>query len=61
MLNIIKLAVGCPSIEVLRERLNHYRINGRATVQTRTMPKRAEEVLDGGSLHRVLDGMVPCR
>ncbi|MFT8980061.1 DUF1489 family protein [Gluconobacter oxydans] len=61
MLNIIKLAVGCPSLEVLRERLNHYRVNGRATVQTRTMPKRAEEVLDGGSLYRVMDGMILCR
>ncbi|KXV63660.1 DUF1489 family protein [Gluconobacter oxydans] len=61
MLNIIKLAVGCPSIEVLRERLNNYRVNGHATVQTRTMPKRAEEVLDGGSLYRVMDGMILCR
>lgn len=61
MLNIIKLAVGCPTIEVLRERMQHPRVNGHGAVPTRTMPKRAAEVLDGGSLYRVMDGMILCR
>ncbi|KXU99860.1 hypothetical protein AD929_14010 [Gluconobacter potus] len=61
MLNIIKLAVGCPSLEVLRERMAHPRINGHGAVPTRTMPRRADEVLDGGSLYRVMDGMILCR
>ncbi|EHH68987.1 DUF1489 family protein [Gluconobacter morbifer] len=61
MLHIIKLAVGCPSLEALRERMRHQRLNGHAAVPTRTMPRRADEVLDGGSLYRVMDGMVLCR
>lgn len=61
MLHIIKLAVGCTSLEVLRERMATHRVDGHGVVLTRTMPKRADEVLNGGSLYRVLDGMVLCR
>ncbi|QDH16541.1 DUF1489 family protein [Swingsia samuiensis] len=61
MLHMIKLAVGCSSLDELRARMQHPRINGHGAVITRTMPKRASEILNGGSLYRVMNGMVLCR
>lgn len=61
MLHIIKLAVGCDSLGTLAARMNQQRLGDRWVVHTRTMPKRADDVLAGGSLFRVVDGLVLCR
>jgi len=67
-LNILKLCVGCDSVEDLEEwigfRLEEKR---RAGVKpehfhtTRMMPKRVEEIVSGGSLYWVIKGNVQCR
>lgn len=66
-LNIIKLCVGCDSVEDLEEwiefRLDEKRRAGEPVEQTHTtrmVPKRVEE-LDGGSLYWVIKGSVQCR
>ena len=66
-LNIIKLCVGCDSIEDLEEwiefRLDEKRRAGQPVEQTHTtrmVPKRVEE-LEGGSLYWVIKGSVQCR
>ncbi|GBR52094.1 hypothetical protein AA106555_0798 [Neokomagataea thailandica NBRC 106555] len=61
MLHMIKLAVGCPTIDALKERMKSPRFRGYGAITTRTMPKRADEILDGGSLYRVLNGLILCR
>lgn len=61
MLHMVKLAVGCPTLDILRERTQTHRYRGCGVITTRTMPKRAEEILAGGSLYRVLDGLILCR
>lgn len=67
-LHLIKLCVGCESIQdlldwmALRKRekraagqaLEHYHV-------TRMMPQRAEALLDGGSLYWIIKGNVQCR
>ncbi|SCZ07629.1 DUF1489 family protein [Microvirga guangxiensis] len=67
-LHLIKLCVGCDSITDLEEwieenRAHHQRL-GRAYEQTHTtrmVPKRVEELLDGGSLYWVIKGQVAAR
>jgi hypothetical protein len=67
-LHLLKLCVGCESIGDLEEwieeaRLNHQRL-GRAYEQTHTtrmVPKRAEEIVPGGSLYWVVRGQIACR
>ncbi len=59
-LHIIKLVVGCDTIEdLLVWRRTHPQDDWR--VHTRQTPKRAEEVLDGGSIYRVFKGLILCR
>ena len=67
-LNLIKLCVGCESPEQLegwvRLRLEDKRRRGEPVEQLRTtrmVPKRIEELCDGGSLYWVMKGMVQCR
>ncbi len=67
-LNLIKLCVGCESPEQLegwvRLRLEDKRRRGEPVEQlhtTRMVPKRIEELCDGGSLYWVMKGMVQCR
>jgi hypothetical protein len=67
-LNLIKLCVGCDSVkelrEWIRERLRDKKKRGLAVEHihtTRMMPKRADELLDGGSLYWVIRGEVACR
>jgi len=67
-LNLIKLCVGAESIEDLETwiafRLGEMRRAGEPAEQfhtTRMVPKRAEELLDGGSLYWVIKGNVQCR
>jgi len=68
-LHLIKLCVGCDSIEDLAswqaERLKQMRKAGqkkpRLFHRTFQMPKRREELLDGGSLFWVIKGIVQVR
>lgn len=66
-LNIIKLCVGCDSVEDLEEwiafRLDEKRRAGEPVEQfhtTRMVPKRLDD-LRGGSLYWVIKGSVQCR
>ncbi len=60
-IHLIKLCVGCDTIEELEAR-QHTRAAGPDwRVHTRHTPKRAEELLAGGSLYRVFKGVLLCR
>lgn len=68
LLHLIKLCVGADSIEDLEEwiefRLREKRLAGEKEEQfhtTRMLPKRAEELIAGGSLYWVIRGKVQCR
>ena len=67
-MNILKLCVGCDSVEDLEEwiteRLEERRRSGQPVEHyhtTRMMPARAAEIVDGGSLYWVIKGSVQCR
>jgi hypothetical protein len=67
-LHLIKLCVGCDSIEELqgwiRERLRDKKKRGLPVEHvhtTRMMPKRGDELLGGGSLYWVIRGDLACR
>ena len=69
MINLIKLVVGVNSLEELAER-QKLPVNQRMhppsgamlpIVHTRTFPKQAEALLQGGSLYRVIAGLIMCR
>jgi hypothetical protein len=67
-LHLIKLCVGCDAIEDLEEwiryRLKEARRAGKKPEHahiTRMIPKRAEQLLDGGSLYWVIRGNVQVR
>ncbi len=61
-LHLIKLCVGVDAVEELAAWRRERRAQGHdAIVHTRQTPKRAEEVLDGGSLYWVVKGVVRCR
>ena len=68
MLHLIKLCVGCDSLSDLaawqKQRLKDKKAKGQKPELihvTRQMPKRAEELLDGGSLYWVIKGQVAAR
>ncbi len=52
-LHLLKMASGVKDIEALTRRLGH---PGPIAIRTRNMPKRAGELLDGGSLYWVGGG-----
>jgi len=61
-LHIIKLCVGCDSIEELQAwRRETQASEPQWRARTRQTPKRATEVLDGGSFYRVFRGVILCR
>ena len=67
-LNLIKLCVGAESVEDLEDwialRLEEKRRAGVVVEHfhtTRMVPKRVDELLDGGSLYWVIKGGVQCR
>ncbi|MEH3125665.1 DUF1489 family protein [Agrobacterium cavarae] len=67
-LHLIKLCVGADSIEDLREWVSQRSLTAMAAGlephsvhTTRMIPKRMEEVLDGGSLYWVIKGQVQAR
>jgi len=62
-LHLLKLCVGIESIEHLA-RVQKARRKGRAKGSfhiTRQLPKRAEEILDGGSIYWVIKGVIRVR
>ena len=59
-LNIIKLVVGCDTVEDLIA-WRRPQAGESWILRTRMTPKRAEELLDGGSVYRVFKGFVLCR
>lgn len=67
-LHLVKLCVGCGSVEELaawnRERTKQAKAKGRPAHHvhvTRMAPKRIEELLAGGSLFWVIKGMIAAR
>jgi hypothetical protein len=56
---MIKLCVGCDTIEELEAW--HAEASRPWTMHTRQTPKRAAEMIDGGSLYRVFKGVILCR
>jgi hypothetical protein len=68
MLHLIKLCVGCDSLQELadwqKQRLKEKKAKGQKAELvhvTRQMPKRAEELLAGGSLFWVIKGQIAAR
>jgi hypothetical protein len=67
-LHLIKLCVGCESVKDLedwiKQKLKEKRRRGEKPERihtTRMVPKRAEELLAGGSLYWVIRGQITCR
>jgi hypothetical protein len=67
-LNLVKLCVGVESIEHLRESVDRKialkRKSGEEAIvfhTTRMIPKRADELVDGGSLYWVIKGNIQVR
>jgi hypothetical protein len=67
-LHLVKLCVGCDSLAELaswqKRRLQEKRAKGQKPELvhvTRMTPKRAEEILDGGSLYWVIKGQIAAR
>lgn len=60
-LHMIKLVVGCDTVEELLEFRRTYQVGQPWTLRTRMTPKRAAEMVDGGSVYRVFKGQVLCR
>jgi hypothetical protein len=60
-LHLIKLSVGSESFEDVLGHMQRRRATSRMIHTTRMVPKRAEELLDGGSLFWVVRGNVQAR
>jgi hypothetical protein len=61
-LHMIKLCVGCDTVEELVAWHRAEGAGGRPwTMHTRQTPKRAQELIAGGSLYRVFRGVILCR
>jgi len=67
-LHLMKLAVGCDSVADLtawiKQRLKQKKARGEKPEHihtTRMVPKRLDELLDGGSLYWVIRGQIACR
>ena len=59
-LHITKVAVGCTSLDILRERVAQHAENAVARVHTRFRPKRADELI-GGSLYWIIANKIVAR
>lgn len=64
MMNLIKLSVGTESVEDLarwQQTAPALSDDGHPRHVTRMWPKRAAEILDGGSIYWVIKGVIQCR
>ncbi|THD63507.1 DUF1489 domain-containing protein [Phenylobacterium sp.] len=61
VLHMIKLVVGCDTVEELLEWRAAHTPGQPWILRTRQTPKRAAELMDGGSVYRVFKGMILCR
>ncbi len=58
-LHLIKLCVGCDTVEELLTWRDSLRVPGQPWIlRTRQTPKRAAELTDGGALYRVYKGFI---
>ncbi|MBX3483041.1 DUF1489 domain-containing protein [Phenylobacterium sp.] len=61
-LHMIKLVVGAATIEDLLDWRARNAVTGEPWIlRTRMTPKRAPEMVDGGSVYRVFKGVILCR
>lgn len=61
-LHLIKLCVGCDTVEELLDWWDASHVAGQPWIlRTRQTPKRAAELVDGGSLYRVYKGFILSR
>ena len=61
-LHLVKMAVGAADVETLRRvRAERHVERGESWVYTRNHPRRADEVLAGGSLYWVVKGQIRAR
>lgn len=63
-LHLVKLSVGSESVEQMidwQQNRSSHRLNGHYYHLTRMFPKRAEELLDGGSIFWVVQGVCQAR
>jgi hypothetical protein len=59
---MIKMCVGCESVEDLAQWQSNRALRGEPIAhRTRNMPRRAAEILDGGSLYWIIQGEVRVR
>lgn len=62
MVHLIKLAVGCDGIDDMKAYQDHrLRSFGQVFHLTRSVPKRADELTDGGSIYWVVKGQIVAR
>jgi hypothetical protein len=62
MVHLLKLAVGAPDVAHLSEfQRARAETDPPLRHRTRQMPKRAEDIIDGGSIFWVIAGMIQCR
>ena len=60
-LHMIKLVVGCDTVDELVDWRRTHLAGQPWVLRTRMTPKRAAELIDGGSVYRVFKGLVLCR
>jgi len=61
-LHLIKMCVGCESVEDLAEWQANRMLRGEPLIhRTRNFPKRGAEILEGGSLYWIIKGQVRVR
>ena len=61
-LHLLKLSVGTEDlVHLARWQARRRRLTGRLFHQTRMMPKRRDELLDGGSIYWVIRGQIRAR
>jgi len=62
MLHLLKMCVGCESIDDLAQFQADRRLRGEPNIhRTRNFPKRGAEILSGGSLYWIIKGQIRVR